>query len=115
MLHGAGLAAEDVHDERIAVTMAPAGPVEMTPLRLELYGLSEREREVTRLLVRGLSNEEIGSALHITRYTVKDHVKAIYAKLGVTTRHEMTARLFVEHHVPALASGGVREYTPTAT
>jgi DNA-binding CsgD family transcriptional regulator len=35
----------------------------MTPLRLELYGLSAREREVTRLLVRGLSNEGIGRSM----------------------------------------------------
>jgi len=114
VLHAAALAAADSDAQRIAVTLAPAGPVEMTPLRLELYGLSAREREVTRLLVRGLSNEEIGRALHITRYTVKDHVKAIYAKLGVTTRHELTGKLFAEHHVPALATG-VREYTPAAS
>ena len=114
VLHAAPLAGADSETQRIAVTLAPAGPLEMTPLRLELHGLSARECEVTRLLVRGLSNEEIAHILHITRYTVKDHVKAIYAKIGVATRHELTAKLFAEHHVPALASGGAYEYVPTA-
>ena len=115
VLHAAVLTAAEREAQRIAVTLAPAGPIEMTPLRLELYGLSSREREVARLLVRGLSNEEIARALHITRYTVKDHVKAIYAKLGVTTRHELTAKLFAEHHVPALTSARVQEYAPPAS
>jgi DNA-binding CsgD family transcriptional regulator len=114
VLHAAALAAVDAEAQRIAVTLAPAGPVEMTPLRLELYGLSPREREVARLLVRGLSNEEIARALHITRYTVKDHVKAIYAKLGVTTRHELSAKLFADHSVPALTRVRVEECAPTA-
>ena len=115
VVHAAALADAGSEAEHIAVTLAPAGPVEMTPLRLELYGLSAREREVTRLLVRGLSNEEVARTLHITRYTVKDHVKAIYAKLGVATRHELTAKLFAEHHVPALASGRVQQYASTAS
>ena len=86
----------------------------MTPLRLDLYGLSPREREVALLLVRGLSNEEIARTLYITRYTVKDHVKAIYAKLGVTTRHELTAKLFAEHYAPALTPVRPHGYAPTA-
>jgi DNA-binding CsgD family transcriptional regulator len=115
VLHAAALAAADPDAQHIAVTLAHAGPVEMTPLRLELYGLSPREREVTRLLVRGLSNEEIARALYITRYTVKDHVKAIYAKLGVTTRHELTAKLFAEHYVPSLISVRVPGYASRAS
>ena len=115
VLHAAALAPADPEVQRLAVTLAPAGPAEMTPLRLELYGLSPRELEVTRLLVCGLSNEEMAGALHITRYTVKDHVKAIYAKFGVTARHELTAKLFAEHHVPALAPVLVQELAPTAS
>jgi DNA-binding CsgD family transcriptional regulator len=115
VLHAAALAAADPEAQRVAVTLAPAGPVEMTPLRLELYGLSPREREVAQLLVRGLSNDEIARALYITRYTVKDHVKAIYAKLGVTTRHELTAKLFAEHYVPALTPVRAQGYAPRAS
>jgi NarL family two-component system response regulator LiaR len=48
--------------------------------------LSEREREVLRLLTEGKENYEIASELFITRATVKDHVSAILFKLGVSNR-----------------------------
>lgn len=50
--------------------------------------LSEREREIVRLLVLGESNKQIGSALGITEETVKSHVKNILAKLQARDRTE---------------------------
>jgi HD-GYP domain-containing protein (c-di-GMP phosphodiesterase class II) len=49
-------------------------------------GLSDREVEVLRLLARGLSNKEIGRALHISPVTAKNHIAHIYEKTGVATR-----------------------------
>jgi DNA-binding CsgD family transcriptional regulator len=49
-------------------------------------GLTSREVEVLRLLVRGLSNKEIAERLVISRRTVGSHVEHIYAKTGVSTR-----------------------------
>ncbi len=57
-----------------------------------LAGLTKREREVLALLAKGLTNGEIGQALVISTNTVKRHLKAIYAKLGVSTRTAATAR-----------------------
>lgn len=48
--------------------------------------LSARELEVLVLLGRGLSNKEIGTALHVVESTVKVHVTNILAKLGVADR-----------------------------
>ena len=53
--------------------------------------LSRREREVLELAVRGLSNKEIGKRLFISTDTVKSHVKKIYAKLELPSRHELVA------------------------
>jgi DNA-binding CsgD family transcriptional regulator len=92
------------------VVLAPADPLEITPLRLELHGLSRREQDVARPLARGLSTAEIARRLWISRHTVKDHIRAIYAKLGVKSRHELTAKLFFEHHVPALDDASVHEF-----
>jgi len=114
LVHAAPLGAIDSSDCHIAVVVAPAGPVQITPLRLELHDLTNREREVTRLLIRGLTNAEIARALHITRHTVKDHAKAIYAKLGVTSRSELTGKLFYEQHVPRLDADRLREWVPNA-
>jgi predicted ATPase/DNA-binding CsgD family transcriptional regulator len=49
-------------------------------------GLTERERDVLRLLAAGRSNPEIASALYISRATARTHVSRILAKLGVHSR-----------------------------
>ena len=56
-----------------------------TPPR-ELDDLSEREREVFRLIARGLSNTEIGQELYISDTTVKTHVTHILQKLDLRDR-----------------------------
>jgi len=96
----------------VAVTLAPAAAAELEPLRLALHGLTPREREVAGLLTRGASNQEIAQTLLISRHTVKDHVKAVYAKLKVASRAELSARLFHDHIAPRLDSHTTREFGP---
>jgi DNA-binding NarL/FixJ family response regulator len=48
--------------------------------------LSDREREVLRLMADGLSNTEIGARMYLSVGTVKDHVSAILGKLAVENR-----------------------------
>ncbi|WP_419177696.1 response regulator [Microbacterium azadirachtae] len=48
--------------------------------------LTDRERQVLTLVAEGLSNADIGARLYLGAGTVKDHVSAILAKLGVTSR-----------------------------
>ncbi len=50
--------------------------------------LSDREIEILRLAQRGLPNPQIAQALHISPGTVRNHLCAIYEKLGVHSRHE---------------------------
>lgn len=52
------------------------------------YNLSERELDVLGLMIRGLSNPQIAAQLYLSRSTVKFHVSAILAKLGVSSRTE---------------------------
>ena len=56
-----------------------------------LAGLTEREREVLRLLARGLSNREIGTELFITPKTASVHVSNILGKLSAASRTEAAA------------------------
>ena len=53
--------------------------------------LTDREREVLRLLARGRSNREIGAELFITTKTASVHVSNILAKLGAASRTEAAA------------------------
>ena len=53
--------------------------------------LTDREREVLRLLADGRSNKEIARKLVVSERTVKGHVSNILGKLGVASRGEATA------------------------
>jgi DNA-binding NarL/FixJ family response regulator len=54
-----------------------------------LEGVTGREREVLTLIGRGLSNDEITQALHITMATAKTHVSRLLAKLGARDRAQL--------------------------
>jgi RNA polymerase sigma factor (sigma-70 family) len=56
-----------------------------------LASLTERERQVLRLLAQGMTNKEIAAELFITTNTVKRHLKSIFEKLDVTTRAAASA------------------------
>jgi len=58
----------------------------------KLNSLTDRERETLDLLAQGYTNKEIAERLVVTTNTVKRHLKAIYAKLGVHTRSAATAK-----------------------
>jgi DNA-binding NarL/FixJ family response regulator len=79
-----------------AVKAAAEGQVQLSPQAAtslahrtapqEQKALSERERDVLRLMVRGQSNKEIARQLHLGSETVKTHVSSILSKLGAQGR-----------------------------
>lgn len=88
-------------DGRIAVVVDRASPAEIAPIIVEAYGLTEREAEITRLIARGAGTAEIARAVLLSPHTVRDHVKAIFAKTAVTSRGELIAKLYAELYEPA--------------
>ncbi|HKE73685.1 MAG TPA: helix-turn-helix transcriptional regulator [Acidimicrobiales bacterium] len=86
----------------IAVLIEPARPAEQASAFADIYGLTERERTVTELVARGLSTKEIANRLHVSAYTVQDHLKAIFDKTGATSRGALVAQLFLEQHLGPL-------------
>ena len=84
----------------MATLLAAAGVAELAapaPARVLLEPLTEREREVLRLLVAGLSNAAMAQELVITVGTVKSHINHIYGKLGVQSRSQAIARTHCLH------------------
>ena len=69
--------------------LAPARP---TPRSASIERLSERELEVLRHLVQGMSNKEIAAAMGIAEGTAKNHMTNILGKLGVLDRTQAALR-----------------------
>jgi DNA-binding CsgD family transcriptional regulator len=59
-------------------------------------GLSPREVDVLRLVAEGLTDAEVAAQLFISRRTVSQHLRSIYAKLGIGSR-VAAARFALEH------------------
>jgi HD-GYP domain-containing protein (c-di-GMP phosphodiesterase class II) len=74
--------------EAVTAVLGAAGHAVRAPARPN--GLTDRELDVLRLLVRGLTNKEIASALDISAKTAGHHVQHLLEKLGVTTRAAAT-------------------------
>ena len=84
---------------RTAVTLEPARAPELAEILAHAYGLTARERSVTKLVAQGLPTAAIAARLHLSTYTVQDHLKAIFEKLAVSSRGELVARLFLDRHL----------------
>ena len=104
VLHASRLRASGTEGQ-IAVIFEEARPAELAPLIVDAYGLTKREGEITRLVLRGLSTAEVSAELHITPNTVRDHFKAIFDKVGVRSRRELVGQVFAQHYQPRMATG----------
>ncbi|CAM5686890.1 helix-turn-helix domain-containing protein [Streptomyces aurantiogriseus] len=87
-----------------AVVLEPAKVSDVMPLVADAYELSERELEVTKYVARGLSTEKIAGRLFLSPHTVRDHIKAVFEKTGVSSRGELVGLLFIDHYRPTLTT-----------
>ena len=110
LVHASCLRLQDGSLGHTAVVVQPAKASEVAPLIIQAYELTPREVDVTRALARGLSTIEIAAELHLSRYTVQDHLKAVYEKTGVSSRGELVARMFADHHHAGLDAAITASY-----
>ncbi|MCX4608363.1 helix-turn-helix transcriptional regulator [Streptomyces mirabilis] len=87
----------------VVVSVGPTEPAELTALVLDVYGLSPRAREIAQHVLLGRSTSEIAGHLGVSEYTVQDHLKQVFGKVGVRSRRELVAELFFRHYLPQLA------------
>ena len=91
-------AIRSVHDGHTVLAPEAAGLVTARPAgnARGIAALTGRERDVLELLAAGHSNREIARTLHLSEKTVKTHVSAVLAKLGVADRTQ-AALVAVRH------------------
>jgi len=92
-LHGEPLLDTSGALEGVAVVIDAAHPRRLMPLAAAAYGLTRREGEVTTLVLKGRATKTIATELRITEYTVQDHLKSVFAKVGVSSRGELAHAL----------------------
>jgi len=74
--------------------------IQPNPVLLKKFGFSDRESQITRLLIQGKTNFEIAQELFISVNTVKTHIKNIYSKLKISNRVQLIQNLRGESFPP---------------
>lgn len=100
VLHSALLAEDPLG--RVSVIVEPPRPDELLPLVSAAYGLTDRERTVTNLVLRGRSTQQIARALAVSPYTVQEHLTSVFDKVGVRSRGELVGQVFMRHCLPGI-------------
>jgi DNA-binding CsgD family transcriptional regulator len=78
---------------RTAVVVESARPMQIASLYLDAHGLTPAQMRVTSLVLQGRSTKEIVKQLHISAYTVQEHLRSVFDKFGVGSRRELVAAL----------------------
>ena len=96
VLHGTPITTPS--GRRAAVIIQPVARARIASVLMAAYGLTRREREITRLVLIGRSTAQIADELVIAPVTVQQHLKSIFAKTGVHSRRDLVCTVFVDHY-----------------
>jgi DNA-binding CsgD family transcriptional regulator len=92
-------------DDAVAAILERPRPFELTPVISAAHGLTPRETDVASAVLTGLTTRQASNRLSISEYTVQDHLKSVFEKVGVATRGELAFELLARHYLPPTAAG----------
>lgn len=105
-VHGAPLVSDG--ERRAAIIVERADADRISPLLMAAYGLTDREQQVTGLVLRGESTDDIAEDLHVSPLTVQEHLKHVFEKVGVHSRRDLVGRIFAAHYEPRVQDNDAR-------
>jgi len=100
VLHGSVMTTSGT--PRVAVIIEAANPARLYPMLMSAYRLTDREKDVTELVLQGVATSQIAAELFVSPHTVQQHLKSIFDKTGVRSRRELVGRVFFSHFEPCL-------------
>ena len=110
VLHGSRLIHRNGRHQ-VSVVIEAAQPTHLTSLLMRAYGMTPREQDVARRVLRGDSTEAIAGELAIAAGTVQAHLRNIFEKTGVRSRRELVAVAFQRHYEPRVRDNEHRTTT----
>jgi DNA-binding NarL/FixJ family response regulator len=88
-----------------AIIVERVRPYRLADRLVRTYGLTPRERDVVAGLSQGWSTRRVAFELDLADYTVQDHLRSIFDKVGVRSRKEVLAKLFFDRYMPEHRAG----------
>lgn len=100
---------------RVCVVLDAARPEHLGALLMRAHQLTPRERDVTGLVLRGLTTDAIAGELSISPLTVQQHLASVFDKTGVRSRRELVADVFRSRFEPRVRDNEARTQAARAS